>query len=97
MVDCVKSFLEIDKDATCKVFLIKVGVDLFNDAKKGMISGVFFPETKLVLINKVVLIYEMLYAVVHDSFKNFTDVGEERDGSIVSTLGFVIFLKDSAS
>ena len=69
MINCVKSFLQVNKYAACKVLVIKVSSDLFNNAEKCMISGIFLPKAKLILINNVVFIKEVLNAVVHDPFE----------------------------
>ncbi len=77
MIHCVKGFLQVNKNAACKVFVIKIGSYLLDDAEKSMIRGIFLPKTKLVFINNVVFIKEVLNAVVHNPFEDFPNVGEE--------------------
>ena len=60
-----------------------------------MVGRVLLTEAKLVLVNEVVFINELFNTIVHDSFKYFADVRKKRDGPIVSTFGFVVFLEDS--
>ena len=97
MVNSVKGFLKIYKNATSKFFVIKVGVYLLYYAKKSVVGGVLLPESKLVFVDEVVFIDEMFHAVVHKSFKDFTDVRQKRDGPVVSTFGLVIFFENSTN
>ena len=76
MINCVKRFLKIDKNAACKVFLIEVAVDLLNNAEEGMISRIFFPETILVLIDEVLFVKETINLIEHNYLKDFADVRE---------------------
>ena len=41
-----------------------------------MISGIFLPESILVLIDEAVIVQEMLNMIEHDSLKDFADVRE---------------------
>ena len=77
MINCVKSFLQVNKYAACKVLVVKVSYNLFDNAEKRMVSGAFLPEAKLIFVNNVVFIKEILNVVVHNPFKYFPNVREE--------------------
>ena len=59
-----------------------------------MVGRVFFTEAKLVLIYYVGFVKKLLNAVIHNSFKDFADVRQKGNGSIVSTASFIIFFVD---
>ena len=56
MVDCIKGFLEVNKDPAGKCLVIQTFVDFFNYAKESVIGGVILSETILVLVNKIMII-----------------------------------------
>ena len=51
-----------------------------------MSSGMFASEPKLKLVKTVFLIKKLVYSVIHESFQDFIDVGEKRDGSVVPSI-----------
>ena len=66
----------------------------FENTKNGMVSRVFFSETILMRIENVMLNQKMLNPVVHNAFEYFTNIGQKRDGSVISTLSFVILFEN---
>ena len=70
---CQRLFEDLQK-CHKQIFIIEVGVYLLYYAKKSVVGGVLLPESKLVFVDEVVFIDEMFHAVVHNSFKDFTDV-----------------------
>jgi hypothetical protein len=56
VVDCIKGFLEVNKDPAGKCLIIKTFVDFFNYAEQGMICGVILSEAILILIDDIVFL-----------------------------------------
>ena len=96
MVNCIEGFLQVNEDATGILIFIKSRSYFLDDVKKSMISGIFFAETKLILIYTLSFIKEMFNSVVHDPFK-YLAVRKQRDGSIVGTASFFTFFEDGTN
>ena len=94
MVNCIEGFLQVNEDATGILIFIKSRSYFLDDVKKSMISGIFFAETKLILIYTLSFIKEMFNSVVHDPFKYLADVRKQGDGSIVGVASFFTFLEN---
>ena len=97
MIHSVEGLFEVNKNSTCKSFIIKKTPYSVSDTKQSMIGLVFFPKAELKLVNDIIVIQKLLKFVVIDTFKNFTDVREEGNRPIILTLGFLTFFKDWAN
>jgi hypothetical protein len=56
MVHCVECFLEVHKYSACKFAFIKCFSDGFCNVDEGVVGGMLWPESVLVLIEGVVVV-----------------------------------------
>ena len=64
---------------------------------KACLVEYFFSKSKLEVVYDFVVFQELFYSIVHDTFKDLTEIGQKGYWSVVNTFSFISFFKEGTN